>query len=117
MSLKDNDVCICGVSRTPMGNFQGSLSSLKAPQLAAIAIKDALAKAGIAPDSGLIDEVYMGNVVSANVGQAPATQASILAGIPTSVPSSTINKVCASGMKAVIVGAMQIRSGNGHVIV
>ena len=91
------EVVIVSAARTPIGSFGGVLSSVNATQLGAIAIKGALDRAGIKPE--LVNEVYMGNVLQANVGQAPATQASMFSGIPNTVPSTTINKVCASGMK------------------
>jgi len=101
--------------RTPIGSFGGALSSLSAPQLGAIAIKGALERAGIKPDQ--VDEVYMGHVLQANAGQAPVTQASIFAGIPDSVPGTTVNKVCASGMKAVMLAAQSIMLGDNDVVV
>jgi len=108
-------VVIVSAVRTPIGSFMGSLSSISATQLGAIAIKGALNKINLDPK--LVDEVLMGNVVQAGVGQAPATQASILSGIPSSVPSTTINKVCASGMKAVIQGAQAIMTGDAEIVV
>jgi acetyl-CoA C-acetyltransferase len=108
-------VYIVGMARTPVGSFSGALSSLSAPQLGAIAIKAALEKAGII--SSLVNEVYFGNVVSGNIGQAPAQQASIGAGIPTSVPCTTVNKVCASGMKAIMLGAQSISLGENELVV
>jgi acetyl-CoA C-acetyltransferase len=108
-------VYIVGMARTPVGSFSGALSSLSAPQLGAIAIKAALEKAGTI--SSLVNEVYFGNVVSGNIGQAPAQQASIGAGIPTSVPCTTVNKVCASGMKAIMLGAQSISLGENELVV
>jgi acetyl-CoA C-acetyltransferase len=93
----------------------GSLSSLSAPQLGAIAIKAALERAGISPDQ--VDEVLMGNVLSAGIGQAPARQASIFAGIPNSVPCTTVNKVCGSGMKTIMMAAQAIKCGDADVVV
>lgn len=108
-------VYIVAANRTAIGSFGGSLSAIPATKLGAAAIKGALEKAGISPDQ--VDEVFMGNVVSANLGQAPATQAMIHAGIPNSVPSTTVNKVCASGMKATMLGAQSIMLGQNHVVV
>src|SRR5690242_9450110 len=97
------EVFIVSVARTPVGTFGGMLSGFSATQLGAIAIKGALQKANIKPE--LVQEVFMGNVISANLGQAPATQAMIYSGIPNTVPSTTVNKVCASGSKAIMLGA------------
>lgn len=108
-------VFIAGKARTPIGSLSGSLASLSAPQLGSIAIKAALERSGILPSH--VDEVFMGNVVSAGIGQAPAQQASIFAGLPTSVPCTTINKVCASGMKAIMLGAQAIMNGDNHIVV
>jgi acetyl-CoA C-acetyltransferase len=99
-------VYIVSAVRTPIGAFNGSLAALTAPQLGSIAIKGALAKAGVSPE--MVQEVYMGNVISAGLGQAPATQAMLGAGIPNSVPSTTVNKVCASGSKAIMLAAQSI---------
>lgn len=107
-------VILSGV-RTPIGAFLGSLSSLTGPQLGAAAIKEAVQRAGIKPDE--VDEVYMGCVLAAAVGQAPARQAAIYAGLPTSVPCTTINKVCGSGMKTVMLGAAAIKLGDAEIIV
>ncbi len=109
------EVYIVSAVRTPIGSFGGSLSSLTATQLGSTAIKGALAKAKV--DAKEVDEVYMGNVISANLGQAPARQASIGAGIGYNVPCTTINKVCASGMKAVMLGAQGIMLGQNNVVV
>ena len=106
---------ILGASRTPIGAFLGGLAPIPAPKLGAIAIKCALERAGVRPDQ--VDEVFMGNVVQAGVGQAPARQASLAAGIPNSVPCTTVNKVCGSGLKAVMLAATQIAAGEGRVIV
>jgi acetyl-CoA C-acetyltransferase len=108
-------VFIAGKARTPIGSLNGVLASLTAPQLGSIAIKAALEKSGILPSQ--VDEVFMGNVVSAGIGQAPAQQASIFAGLPTSVPCTTVNKVCASGMKAIMLGAQSIMNGDNHIVV
>jgi len=106
---------IISAVRTPIGSFGGSLSSLSATQLGSIAIKGALEKAGVGAEH--VNEVFMGNVVSANLGQAPARQASIGAGIGTNVPCTTVNKVCASGMKSVMLGAQTIMLGINDVVV
>ena len=108
-------VYIVSTARTPIGSFNGGLSTLSAPQLGAHAIKSAIEKANIQAD--MVQEVYMGNVISANIGQAPATQAMIGAGIPSSVPSTTINKVCASGSKAIMLAAQSIMMGLNDVVV
>ena len=110
-----NDVVIVSAVRTPIGSFMGSLSTVPAPKLGSVAIKGALDKIGL--DAGLVDEVIMGNVLQAGTGQAPARQASILAGIPDSVPCTTINKVCASGMKAVMQAAQAIALGDISIAV
>ncbi|WP_299163381.1 acetyl-CoA C-acyltransferase [uncultured Eudoraea sp.] len=109
------EVVIVSVARTPIGSFMGSLSTIPAPKLGAIAIKGALDKINISPDK--VDEVLMGNVVQAGTGQAPARQAAIFAGIPDTVPCTTVNKVCASGMKAVMQGAQSIALGDTSVII
>jgi len=106
---------ILGAARTPIGAFLGGLAPLTAPKLGAIAIKCALERAGVRPDE--VDEVFMGNVVQAGVGQAPARQASLGAGIPNSVPCTTINKVCGSGLKAVMLAASQIAAGEARLVV
>jgi acetyl-CoA C-acetyltransferase len=103
-------VYILGGARTPSGSFLGSLSSVKAPELGAVAIKSALERAGVRPED--VDEVYMGNVVQAGVGQAPARQAALAAGLPESTPATTINKVCGSGLKTIILGAQGIKAGD-----
>jgi acetyl-CoA C-acetyltransferase len=109
------EVVIVSMSRTPIGKFMGGLSGISAPKLGAIAIKAALEKINLNPE--LIDEVYMGNVLQAGEGQAPARQAAILAGIPPTVPCTTINKVCASGMKAVSMAVQAIKTGDAEIIV
>lgn len=109
------EVYIVSAVRTPIGSFGGSLSSLSATKLGSIAIQGALEKAGVKAES--VDEVFMGNVVSAGLGQAPARQAAIGAGIGYNVPCTTINKVCASGMKSVMLGAQSIMLGHADVIV
>ncbi|MFO0414749.1 MAG: acetyl-CoA C-acyltransferase [Bacteroidota bacterium] len=109
------EVYIIAAVRTPMGSFGGSLKSLSATQLGAIAIKGALAKAGISPDK--VEDVLMGSVLQANLGQAPARQAAKFAGLPNEVNCTTINKVCASGMKAIAHAAQSILLGDAHVVI
>lgn len=108
-------VVIVSAVRTPIGSFMGGLSTVSAPQLGAVAIKGALNKINLNPE--LIDEVIMGIVVQAGVGQAPARQAALLAGLPNKTIATTINKVCASGMKAVMQGAQSIMLGDADIIV
>lgn len=112
----DQDVVILSAVRTPSGRFQGSLKNFTAPQLGAIVVKDAVNRGEI-PDLEEIDEVLMGNVVSAGLGQAPARQAAIFSGLPSSVGATTINKVCGSGLKTVIYAAQSIRAGDGTLFV
>lgn len=109
------DVCVVGVARTPMGTFLGSLSSLSATKLGSIAIESALKRANVEPS--LVEEVFFGNVLSANLGQAPARQAALGAGIPNTVICTTVNKVCASGMKATMLAAQSIQLGINDVVV
>ena len=108
-------VVIVAAARTPIGSFMGGLSTIPAPQLGAIAIKGALAKINLDPT--LVDEVFMGNVVQAGVGQAPARQAALFAGLSNSVACTTLNKVCASGMKSVMFAAQAIQSGDAEIVV
>jgi acetyl-CoA C-acetyltransferase len=110
-----NDVFIVGAARTPMGGFRGSLSSLTAPQLGALAIKAAVERAGCPLEA--VDEVYMGAVLQANMGQAPDRQAALFAGIPTSVPCTAVNKVCASGMKSIMQASQSLELGQNSVMV
>ena len=110
-----NKVVIVSAVRTPIGSFMGALSSVPAPKLGATAIKGALEKIGLSPDK--VEEVLMGNVVQAGTGQAPARQAAIFAGIPDTVPCTTVNKVCASGMKAIMQGAQSIALGENSIVV
>lgn len=111
----NKEVVIVSMARTPIGSFLGALSTIPAPKLGAIAIKGALDKINL--DASLVDEVLMGNVVQAGTGQAPARQAAIYAGIPDTVPCTTVNKVCASGMKTVMQAAQSIALGDANVIV
>ncbi len=110
-----NDVFIVGMARTPIGKFGGSLRNWSAPMLGAVAIKAALKRSGLNPND--VDEVIMGNVIQAMVGQNPARQASILADLPVTVPGFTVNKVCASGMKAVSLAAQSIALGENKVVI
>ncbi|MGV6860385.1 MAG: acetyl-CoA C-acyltransferase [Putridiphycobacter sp.] len=109
------EVYIVSAVRTPIGSFLGGLSSVSATKLGATAIKGALDKSGLSPND--IDEVFMGNVLQANLGQAPARQAAIFAGLSHDVPCTTVNKVCASGMKAISLGAQTILAGDNDVVV
>jgi acetyl-CoA acetyltransferase family protein len=108
-------VVIVSAVRTPIGSFMGGLSTVTAPRLGAVAIKGALDKINLDPN--LVDEVFMGNVVQAGVGQAPARQAALFAGLPNTVACTTINKVCASGMKAVMLAAQAIQCGDAEIVV
>ena len=110
-----SDVVILSGARTPMGAFQGELSGMTAPELGAVAIRAAVERAGVA--AGDVNETLMGNVLSAGLGQAPARQASIHAGIPDTVPCTTISKVCGSGMKAVMIAADQLALGHADIMV
>ena len=109
------EVVIVSVARTPIGSFLGSLSNIPAPKLGAIAIEGVLKKIDLKPE--LIQEVFMGNVVSAGLGQAPAKQAATFAGIPNTVPCTTINKVCASGMKSIMLAAQSIALGDNDIVI
>lgn len=115
VTIGPRDVCIVGAARTPMGSLLGSLSSLSAVELGTAAIQAAIRRSGVEPS--LVEEVYMGNVLSANLGQAPARQASIGAGLFHYTSCTTINKVCASGMKATILGAQSIMLGVAECVV
>jgi acetyl-CoA C-acetyltransferase len=107
-------IYIVSAARTPIGSFLGSLSSLRAPELGSIAVKGALARAKLAPDA--VQEVFLGNVLSAGIGQAPARQAAIYAGIPNTVPATTVSKVCGSGMQATIFGVKTIAVGDADLV-
>ena len=115
MKVMNKRVVIVSAVRTPIGSFMGGLSTVTAPKLGAVAIKGALDKINLDPK--LIDEVFMGNVVQAGTGQAPARQAAIFAGLSENVSCTTINKVCASGMKAVMLGAQAIQCGDAEIVV
>jgi acetyl-CoA C-acetyltransferase len=112
---RETDAVILSAARTPIGKFQGGLSSMPATRLGAVAVQAAVQRAAIAPAD--IDEVIMGNVVQAGEGQAPARQASVWGGIPTSVGATTINKVCGSGLKATMLAAQAVRAGDGDLFV
>ena len=109
------DVVIASACRTPIAKFQGGLSSFRAPELGAVAIKEALRRARVAPDQ--VEEVIFGNVLQAGLGQNPARQAARAAGIPDSVGSFTVNKVCGSGLKSVMLAAQAIRAGDSRLVV
>jgi acetyl-CoA C-acetyltransferase len=113
--MKNREIFIVSAVRTPIGSLGGSLSKVRSTNLGALVIKNAIKRAGIT--NNLIDEVFMGNVLSANLGQAPARQAALFAGLPDTIPCTTINKVCASGMKSIIIGAQTILAGHNQVIV
>ena len=114
-SAMNKRVVIVAAARTPIGSFMGGLATIPAPQLGAIAIKGALEKINLDPT--LVDEVFMGNVIQAGVGQAPARQAALFAGLSNSVACTTVNKVCASGMKAVMFAAQAIQSNDAEIVV
>jgi acetyl-CoA C-acetyltransferase len=109
------DVVIVGAARTPVGRFMGCLASVPAPRLGSVVIAEALRRAGVPPDR--VDEVYMGIILTAGLGQAPARQASLFAGLPNSVPATTVNKMCGSGLKAAMLGAQAIIAGDADIIV
>ncbi len=113
--MADRDAYIVSACRTAIGEFLGGLSSIPAPELGSVVIREAVSRAGIKPED--VEEVLMGNVVQAGVGQAPARQAAIKAGIPNTVGATTVNKVCGSGLKAVMLAAQAIRAGDMDVIV
>jgi acetyl-CoA C-acetyltransferase len=113
--VHEREVVIVGAARTPVGNFLGALASLPAPRLGAVAIRAACDRARVRSEH--VDEVYMGNVIQAGVGQAPARQAAIFAGLPKEIPCTTINKVCGSGLKSVMLAQSQIRAGEAGLIV
>ncbi|HLH63639.1 MAG TPA: acetyl-CoA C-acetyltransferase [Ktedonobacteraceae bacterium] len=113
--MAEHEAVIVGAVRTPTGKFLSNLAGFSAPQLGAIVIKEVVRRSGIAPDA--LDEVIMGNVVSAGIGQAPARQAALHAGLPDDTPALTINKVCGSGLKAVMLAAQAIRAGDAKAFV
>lgn len=108
-------VYVVSAARTPIGAYLGSLASLPAPRLGAVAIKSALTRAAVAPEQ--VGEVFMGNVLSAGIGQAPARQAAIFAGVPHAVPATTVSKVCGSGLQAVVFGAKTLALGDAEIVV
>jgi acetyl-CoA C-acetyltransferase len=110
-----SSVYIVGAARTPIGSYLGALSSLPAPRLGAVAIRAAVERSGL--ESGDVDEVFMGNVLSAGIGQAPARQAAMYSGLSERVPATTVSKVCGSGLQAVIFGAKTLLLGDAHVVV
>ncbi len=110
-----SDAYIIAAARTPIGSFLGGLSSLSATDLGGVAVKEAIARSGVSPAA--IDEVIMGNVIGAGVGQAPARQAALKGGLPTTIPAVTVNKVCGSGLKAVMLASQAIRCGDASAIV
>lgn len=112
---KENEAVILSAARTPIGKFQGVLSSVPAPQLGATAVKAAVARAGIDPSE--VEELLMGNVVAAGLGQAPARQSGIFGGLPASVSATTLNKVCGSGLKAAMLASQAIRAGDGELFI
>ena len=109
------EVVIVSAVRTPIGSFGGSLATVSATQLGAIAIKGAIKKSKM--DKNIVDEVFMGNVLQANLGQAPARQAAIFAGLSEVIPCTTINKVCSSGMKSIMLAAQSIKCGDNNVVI
>jgi acetyl-CoA C-acetyltransferase len=109
------EAVLLSACRTPIGRFQGGLSSFRAPELGALAVREALARAGVAPEA--VDEVILGCVLQAGLGQNPARQASLGAGLPPTVPPFTVNKVCGSGLKSVMLAAQAIRAGDAEVVV
>jgi acetyl-CoA C-acetyltransferase len=113
--MSNRDVFICAAARTPIGAFQGALQELAAPKLGSVAIQAALGRSGLAVED--VAEIYMGNVLTAGVGQAPARQAARAAGIPDRVPATTVSKVCGSGLQSVILGAKSILLGDAEVVV
>src|SRR5262245_5843268 len=112
--MNDHDVVIISAARTPIGKFQGAYKGLPAPDLGAAAVRAAVGRAGL--DGALVDECIMGNVIGAGLGQAPARQAALRGGLPSSVGALTINKVCGSGLKAVMLAGALIRSGEAEVV-
>jgi acetyl-CoA C-acetyltransferase len=113
--MSNKNVYIVGAARTPIGSFLGVLSSISASELGSSAIQGVMKQSEVSSD--LIDEVFMGNVLQAGVGQAPARQAALKAGLPNTIPCTTINKVCASGMKSVMLGAQSILAGDNHIVI
>ena len=115
--MANTEVVICAVARTPVGRFRGALREYSAVELGILSVKELLNRCNIDPSSGIIDEVLFGQVLQAGAGQAPARQVALGAGLPVSIPATTINKVCGSGLKTVMMAANSIRSGEYEVIV
>src|SRR3954453_1237575 len=115
MATNSDPIVILSYARTPMGGFQGALSGVSATELGAVAVKAAVERAGVAPDK--IDRIYMGCVLPAGLGQAPARQAALGAGLPRSVEATTINKMCGSGMQAVIMACDTLIAGSADMVV
>jgi acetyl-CoA C-acetyltransferase len=113
--MEVRDIVVTGACRTAMGRFLGGLSSLSPQQLGGVCIKEAMNRARVKPDE--VDECYMGNVVQAGLGQSPARQAALLGGLPPEIPSTTVNKVCGSGMKSIMLGAQAILVGDAEIVV
>ena len=111
------DAVICGYARTPFGKFRGALSAYSAVELGIMAVSELLTRTGIDAESGLIDQVYIGQVLQAGSGQAPARQVALGAGLPVTTPCTTINKVCGSSLKAVMIAATEIRAGISDIVV
>ena len=111
------DAVICGYARTPFGKFRGALSAYSAVELGIMAVSELLTRTGIDAESGLIDQVYIGQVLQAGSGQAPARQVALGAGLPVTTPCTTINKVCGSSLKAVMIAATEIRAGVSDIVV
>ncbi|MEE2902093.1 MAG: thiolase family protein [Myxococcota bacterium] len=112
--MSKNEVVILSAARTPIGSFQGALSALRAPELGACAAKAALERGNVKPEE--VDEVYVGTVLPAGVGQAPARQVALAAGLPNTVPCTTLNKVCGSGLKAIMLAAQAVKAGDAQVV-
>src|SRR5438876_1886263 len=110
-----SEAMILSAVRTPIGKYLGALSSFSAPQLGALAVEEAIRRARVSPDK--VDEIIMGHVLQAGVGQNPARQAALKAGLPTRMPAFTVNKVCGSGLKAVMLAAQAIRAGDAGILV
>jgi len=108
---------ICAYARTPFGRFRGALANYTAVELGTLAVKGVLERAGIDPSSGIVDQVYMGQVLQAGAGQAPARQVAMVAGLPYSTPCTTVNKVCGSSLKAVMIAATEIMAGRSDVVI
>ncbi|KAL6736904.1 hypothetical protein Aduo_007206 [Ancylostoma duodenale] len=114
-AIKNKEVFIVGAARTPIGSFRSQLASVSAPELGSVAIKAAVERSGVKP--GDVQEVFMGQVCQANVGQAPARQAALGAGLSTSTVVTTVNKVCSSGLKAIMLAAQQIQTGSQNIVI